>query len=563
MVVAHTGQLDPAVLRAALALLERAFDDDGLTADDGEHCLGGMHALSYDGDDLVGHAALVQRRLRHQGRVLRAGTSRGVAVRAEAGRRARGAVVDAVERLARGGYDVAALASTDQALRFFRRRGWVPWRGQAWALPPTGQVRTPDADDCLHVLPLAAPRDVQGPSPVTGGRAACGERRAVRGVRPSGDTPRPQPRGGRKRRAGGYGSDARPRQRCVRRRTIHSDGVTPQIAPRPSRGFADGRTVPLVSRRHVRPVPLNLPAARHVLRALAAERAGVLHRPEVVARGVPRWVLQAELRARRWQRTGCQTVVTHNAELTPEQRRVVAVLEVGPRAALDGVTALQHDGVKVEDDGQLHVIAPKGSSPKHPPGVRVHESRRFREEDVVVRNGVRVVVPAVAAVHGALWARSDREARLLAILVVQQRRATCEQLLQAAEAVQRSRRKALLRGVVGDVRGGVRSMRELDLTAALRRRGLPEPDRQVLRQRPSGRHYLDCRFTRFALTLEMDGEQHDEPAHRVTDVLRDLALIADGDDVVRIPNVALLLDEDRVMAALEAVFMARGWRRAA
>lgn len=133
----------------------------------------------------------------------------------------------------------------------------------------------------------------------------------------------------------------------------------------------------------------------------------------------------------------------------------------------------------------------------------------------------------------------------------------------AVDAVRRSRRKALMTGVAADVRSGVRALTELDFTAALRRRGLPEPDRQQLRRRPSGNEYLDCRFDRFALTVELDGEQHDDPEHRVADVVRDLTLIAEGDDVIRVPRVALLLDEDRVMAALEQVFVARGWRRAA
>lgn len=308
---------------------------------------------------------------------------------------------------------------------------------------------------------------------------------------------------------------------------------------------------------------LDVSTAHQVLRELSDARGGVLSRREVAARGVPRWVLQAELRTRRWQRTGRQSVVTHNAPLTPAQQRAVAVIEVGPRAALDGITALQHHGVRVEGDGRLHVIAPKGSTPRRPPGVRVHESRRFRESDVVERAGVRVVAPATAAVHAAVWARSDREARLFVILVVQQRQATTVQVADAVDAVQRSKRKALLRGIAADVAGEVRAMGEWDFALALRRRGLPEPDRQQVRRRLSGRQYLDCRFDRYDLTIELDGEQHEEPEHRVTDVLRDLNLLAEGDDVLRIPGVALRLDEDRVLDALERVFLSRGWRRAA
>src|SRR5689334_17170106 len=46
---AHTSALDNATLRAARALLEVAFDGE-LTAEDWEHCLGGIHALAWDGD---------------------------------------------------------------------------------------------------------------------------------------------------------------------------------------------------------------------------------------------------------------------------------------------------------------------------------------------------------------------------------------------------------------------------------------------------------------------------------------------------------------------------------
>lgn len=300
-----------------------------------------------------------------------------------------------------------------------------------------------------------------------------------------------------------------------------------------------------------------------VLAELAEHRHGVLYRPDLARAGVPRWLVQAELRARRWQRTGRQTVVTHNGVLTDAQRRAVAALEVGPRAALDCVTALQHDGIDVEGDGELHVFAPKGSTPRHPSGVRVHESRRFDESDVVIRDGVRMVRIPVAAVHAAIWAPTDQQARFFLVLAVQQRRATSQQLRAVVDAMVRCPRRAVLLGAIADLDTGVRSMSELDFAGALRRHGLPEPDRQVVRRRPSGREYLDCRFGRFRLTVEIDGVQHDEPEQRLSDVVRDLTLVAEGDAVIRIPRVALALDQAKVMRALEAVFVSRGWRRAA
>ena len=114
----HTADLEPATLSAARALLYDVFDD--MTEHDWEHSLGGVHAIAWDGDVLVGHAAVVQRRLLHGGRALRAGYVEGVGVRA--GHRRQGhaaAMMDALERVVRNAYDLGALGATDEAVPFY------------------------------------------------------------------------------------------------------------------------------------------------------------------------------------------------------------------------------------------------------------------------------------------------------------------------------------------------------------------------------------------------------------------------------------------------------------
>ena len=309
-------------------------------------------------------------------------------------------------------------------------------------------------------------------------------------------------------------------------------------------------------------------------RRLAAARAGVLCRRDLRAAGIPRWFVQLEVRAGRWQRTGRQTVVVHNGELSAATRRTVAVLEAGPQAALDGVSALQHRGVTGLSDDVVHVICARGGQSRRrrratarrrprPHDVVVHESRRFREDDVEVVDGVRVVRGAVASVHAALWAATDRQASFLLLLAVQQRLATADELVDAVGTVRRHARRRLLISVAAEVAGGVRSIGELDVARALRERGLPEPDRQVLRRRPSGREYLDVRFERYRVTLEIDGVQHEELAQKVSDVLRDLAVVADGDVVLRLPLDVYRLAREQVLDRIEAVLRSRGWGEAA
>lgn len=162
IVVGHTGQLDSVVLDAARALLERVFDGD-LTDQDWEHALGGVHALAWDGPELIGHASLIQRRLLHGGRALRTGYVEAVGVSADHRRRGHGdAMMEALERVARGAYEVAALGATDEGAAFYAARGWSVWRGPTSALTPTGVVRTEEEDDCIHVLPLWAALDLNG-----------------------------------------------------------------------------------------------------------------------------------------------------------------------------------------------------------------------------------------------------------------------------------------------------------------------------------------------------------------------------------------------------------------
>lgn len=141
-------------------LVTDAFDGD-FTDQDWEHSLGGMHAIAWAGDELVGHASVVQRRMLHGGRALRCGYVEGVGVRADHRRRGvASALMAELERVVRGGYDLGALAAADQAVPLYRGRGWRRWQGTTWALTPDGRVRTEDEE--IYVLPVAIPLDLAG-----------------------------------------------------------------------------------------------------------------------------------------------------------------------------------------------------------------------------------------------------------------------------------------------------------------------------------------------------------------------------------------------------------------
>jgi aminoglycoside 2'-N-acetyltransferase I len=157
----HTAAADRTALASARALLYDVFDD--MTDEDWEHALGGIHALVWEGGELIGHASVVQRRLLHAGRALRTGYVEGVGVRAD--RRGRGhgaAMMQALEQMVRGAYDLGALGAGDRAAGFYLKRGWQQWQGPTSTFTTTGITRTEEEDGCVFVLPVTAALDLSG-----------------------------------------------------------------------------------------------------------------------------------------------------------------------------------------------------------------------------------------------------------------------------------------------------------------------------------------------------------------------------------------------------------------
>ncbi|MEQ0601255.1 aminoglycoside N-acetyltransferase AAC(2')-Ic, partial [Mycobacterium tuberculosis] len=150
----HTADLDSETRQDIRQMVTGAFAGD-FTETDWEHTLGGMHALIWHHGAIIAHAAVIQRRLIYRGNALRCGYVEGVAVRADwRGQRLVSALLDAVEQVMRGAYQLGALSSSARARRLYASRGWLPWHGPTSVLAPTGPVRTPDDDGTVFVLPI-------------------------------------------------------------------------------------------------------------------------------------------------------------------------------------------------------------------------------------------------------------------------------------------------------------------------------------------------------------------------------------------------------------------------
>jgi aminoglycoside 2'-N-acetyltransferase I len=155
----HTADLDSETRQRVCQMVTEAFAGD-FTDDDWEHSLGGMHALIWQHGAIIGHAAVVQRRLLYRGDALRCGYVEGVAVREDfRGQGLVHALMDGAEQVIRGAYQLGAISSSDVARGIYAARGWLPWRGPTSVLAPTGPTRTPDDDGAVFVLPVGISLD--------------------------------------------------------------------------------------------------------------------------------------------------------------------------------------------------------------------------------------------------------------------------------------------------------------------------------------------------------------------------------------------------------------------
>lgn len=279
---------------------------------------------------------------------------------------------------------------------------------------------------------------------------------------------------------------------------------------------------------------------------------GVVSRALLRGGGVDSDRVRNQLRAGRWATHGRQTVALHTGELTARARQWRAVWEVGALiAVLDGVLALQAAGLTGYDEPDLHVSTLHRHHGAAADGVRVHAiGRRLADETVAV--GVPRTRPHVAAVRAAHWAVSDRQAALVLVMPVQQRLTTGDRLVEAADLVPGRNRRALVRQLVQHIADGAQSLGELDFAGLCRRRGLPEPSRQVVVRGPGGWVYLDVRWDGWGLVVEIDGSGHRHGLAVTDDNLRANAVSLATDLVLRIDLLGLRLAAEAFMDQVAA-----------
>jgi very-short-patch-repair endonuclease len=301
---------------------------------------------------------------------------------------------------------------------------------------------------------------------------------------------------------------------------------------------------------------------------LIFEQCGVLTWRQAVAELSPAKVRHL-LATGRWRRVTRSVLVTQTGQFTRDQQWWVAVLAAGDGAVLAGVAAARAGGLRGQSRRDVvDVLVPYARRaadllrrlPLGLPAVRVRRTRHLPDADLQRGRPDRTTM-ARSVIDAAQWARSDDEACTVIAAACQQRRVTPDELRKVVERMPRARRRPLIIATMADVEGGAEALSEIDFVRLCRRHRLPAPDLQERRVDASGRvRYLDARWRRWRLHVEVDGAHHMEARHWAADLRRQNEIWIAGDRILRFAAFDLRQRSEYVVAQLRAALEAAGWQ---
>lgn len=292
---------------------------------------------------------------------------------------------------------------------------------------------------------------------------------------------------------------------------------------------------------------------------LLAQQSGVVALPDAVAHfgiGGVRWRVER----RRWRRPRPGILVTHSGPLSHTQQLWVDLLAAGTGAVLAGLTAACGDGLRGFDANGTHILVPHSRKVTPRAGIVIHRSANLDARDVhPARLPPRTRLPR-SLVDAAAWAATDDRARAVLAAGVQQRLTRVRDLRAVVDRFPTLPRRRLIRVTLDDIDGGAQALSEINFSRLIRRFGLPEPDRQVVRRDRDGRRrWLDVYFDRWGVVVEIDGFWHMEAEQWWADMDRDNQLTIAGERVLRYPTFVVRDDEKLVAYEIGAALRAGGW----
>ncbi|MGH2924331.1 MAG: DUF559 domain-containing protein [Solirubrobacterales bacterium] len=285
---------------------------------------------------------------------------------------------------------------------------------------------------------------------------------------------------------------------------------------------------------------------------LARAQHGVVTRAQLRELGLGRAAIEHRLRRGRLHRIHLGVYAVGRPELTRHGRRMAAVLNCGPGAALSHLSAAELWGIVKPRPGPIHVSLPS-TAHRRPQGITVHRRRRLHDE-VVAKDGIPITSPTLtlidiaATVAGRRLEAAVNEADKLDLV-------DPESLRAALERHRGQRGVTALRRLLDR-----RTFRLTD--SELERRFLGLVRRARLPLPMTGQHLngfrVDFFWPELDLVVETDGlRYHRTPAEQVRDRIRDQTHTAAGLTCLRFTHSQVRFDPETVVATLRTVMLRR------
>ena len=301
----------------------------------------------------------------------------------------------------------------------------------------------------------------------------------------------------------------------------------------------------MVSRRETPPLP---PGGRL--------HHQVFTRQRLLAAGWPSTVIEAHLRAGRWQRLASGIYLTHSGPITWAARANAAILHGGPTAALCLDSAAYLDRM-LPSPKIVDVVLDAATTRRRMPGVRFHRTRAMR----ATHGDPLRTMPWVTAVDRAAAARSP-DAVIEALALAVRCHGSQHDILTEALARPRLAQRAFILASLGAVADGAESPLEVRyLRDVERAHGLPRGRRQQPEVLGGIALRSDVTYERWALRCELDGRLGHPAGRTDADTWRDNLVVLGRSQITlryRWSHVALT---PCAVAAQVVVGLSRGgWR---
>lgn len=122
--IKHTTELGLEEKRVIYEFLKEIYGE--YSEGDFSTCLGGLHIIAYENNEIVGHGALIQRQLVVNGKPLKAGYVESMAVRSDKQRQGIGKLLMLeINQLIKMTYQIGALSQSEEGEGLYLNSGWI------------------------------------------------------------------------------------------------------------------------------------------------------------------------------------------------------------------------------------------------------------------------------------------------------------------------------------------------------------------------------------------------------------------------------------------------------